>query len=131
MESIFSVVFDKAEPLLNMRWLTLKNNLGLPYIVNANTLMTVAQFAEAELGALALHGGSSLNPGLPLTENQKQRQNQVRESDRKRAASLRQPSQQPGDQPKASAPSADAATAAAVTVNGERYSSTTASWGAP
>jgi len=31
MESIFNVVFDKAEPLLNARWIALKNQLGLPY----------------------------------------------------------------------------------------------------
>ena len=45
-----------------------------------------AAFAEAELGALVLHGGTGLNTGLPLTDNQKARQNQLREGRKKRAA---------------------------------------------
>ena len=32
MESIFSPVFDKAEPLLQARWVNLRNELGLPHI---------------------------------------------------------------------------------------------------
>ena len=76
MESIFSAVFDKAEPLLNHRWISLRNQLGLPHHVDQATMEKVAAFAEAELGALVLHGGSGLNTGLPLTDNQKARQTQ-------------------------------------------------------
>ena len=33
MESIFSAVFDKAEPQLHARWVPLRNQLGLPHVV--------------------------------------------------------------------------------------------------
>jgi hypothetical protein len=89
MESIFSIVFDKAEPQLNARWITLKNQLGLPHHVDRNALEKVATFADAELGALVLSGNSSLNPGLPLTENQKARQTQMKETEKKRVAAAK------------------------------------------
>ena len=66
-ESIFSAVVDKAEPLLNARWVTLRSQSGLPHHVNLGTIEEVAAFADAELGALVLHGGSGLNIGLQLT----------------------------------------------------------------
>ena len=34
MESIFSVVFDKAEPQLHARWISLKNESGFPHIIS-------------------------------------------------------------------------------------------------
>ena len=63
MESIFSNVFDHAEPQLNMRWVQLKNKLGLPHLVSLQTFEEVSRFVDAELSALVLLGGSSLNPG--------------------------------------------------------------------
>ena len=35
LESIFGTIFDKAEPQLQLRWLTLKNRLGLPHRITA------------------------------------------------------------------------------------------------
>ena len=64
-ESIFSAVFDKAEPMLHARWIPLKNQLGFAYRVDVSAIETVAAFADAELGALILQGNSQLNPGLP------------------------------------------------------------------
>ena len=125
MESIFSAVFDKAEPLLNQRWVTLRNNLGVPHNINLHTIESVSRFAEAELGALVLHGGTGLNTGLPLTENQKARQQQIREADRKRAAALRTPPLAKTNDPPLHVV-ADNSQAASV-----RYSSTTSSWAAP
>ena len=63
MESIFSAVFDKAEPMLHARWIALKNQLGLPYRVDGSAIEAVHAFADAELGALILQGNSQLNPG--------------------------------------------------------------------
>lgn len=64
MDSNFSEVFNKAEPQLNARWITLKNSSGLPHRLEFNIMDQVAIFVEAELGALALMGGQGLNPGL-------------------------------------------------------------------
>ena len=86
MESIFSAVFDKAEPMLHARWIALKNQLGLPYRVDGSAIEAVHAFADAELGALILQGNSQLNPGLPLTENQRNRQSQIKDADKKRAS---------------------------------------------
>ena len=93
MESIFSAVFDKAEPQLHARWISLKNELGLPHRVDRDTLEKVYAFATAELGALALAGNSSLNPGMPLTDNQKLRQIQ-QDGNKKRAAAAKLQQQQ-------------------------------------
>lgn len=71
LESIFSVVFDKNEPQLHLRWIQPKNRLGLPHIISPEAFREVSEFADAELSALVLMGGSSHNPGLPLTDNQK------------------------------------------------------------
>ena len=86
LESIFGTVFDKAEPQLHMRWIMLKNRLGLPHIVTPESFKAVSEFADAELSALVLLGGTALNPGLPLTDNQKARQLQLKEAEKKRAA---------------------------------------------
>ena len=86
LESIFGIVFDKAEPQLNLRWIQLKNRLGLPHLITLEAFKEVSEFAEAELSALVLTGGTSLNPGLPLTENQRSRLLQLRENEKKRAA---------------------------------------------
>ena len=48
--------------------------------------MEVSTFADRELSALVLLGGSSLNPGLPLTDNQRARQTQLKENEKKAAA---------------------------------------------
>jgi len=85
MESIFSAVFDKTEPLLNARWVTLRNDHGLPYHVGPTTIEVVAKWADAELAALALHGGTGLNTGLPLTDHQQARHHQLKETEKKRA----------------------------------------------
>ena len=42
MESIFSVVFDKAEPQLHARWISLKNELGLPHDISQQAVEKVA-----------------------------------------------------------------------------------------
>ena len=89
MASIFTNVFDKAEPQLHHRWISLQNDLGLPHLITAETLKKVSAFAESELGALILQGGTALNTGLPMTDNQRARQNQVRDADKKKAAAVR------------------------------------------
>ena len=86
LESIFGVVFDKAEPQLHLRWIMMKNRLGLPHLITTEALGEVFAFADAELSALVLVGGSSLNPGLPLTDNQRARQVQQKDGDKKKAA---------------------------------------------
>ena len=86
LESIFGNVFDKAEQQLNLRWVMLKNRLGLPHVITPEAFKEVSQFADMELGALILLGGTSLNPGLPLTDNQRARQQQLRDNDKKAAA---------------------------------------------
>ena len=121
MESIFSVVFDKAEPQLNARWISMKNNLGLPHRVDHNAIETVAAFADSELGALVLAGNSSLNPGMPLTDNQKSRNNQLKEADKKRAAAAKAQASPPPPPVQADA------TAAAMF----RKSATTSMWAPP
>lgn len=85
-ESIFGIVFDKAEPQLHMLLIQLKNWLGLPHLVTLEAFKEVSEFADAELSALVLLGRTSLNPGLPLTENQRTRQLQLKENENKRAA---------------------------------------------
>ena len=85
MESIFSAVFDKAEPLLHARWVKLRNDHSLPYHVGPTTIHEVGIWADAELAALALHGGTGLNTGLPLTDHQQARHQQLKESDKRRA----------------------------------------------
>eukprot|EP00959_Pyramimonas_sp_CCMP1952_P384509 8058388-Pyramimonas_sp.AAC.1 len=83
--SIFGAVFDKAEPQLHMRWISLKN-LSLPRVVTPEAFKEVPEFADAELSALVLLGGTPLNPGLPLTDNQRARQVQFKENEKKRAS---------------------------------------------
>ena len=80
---------DKAEPQLLHRWVNLRSHLGLPYHSTAHTTEQVSAFADAELGAFVLHGGSAQSTGLPLTENQKLRQGQIRDAEKKRAVALR------------------------------------------
>jgi hypothetical protein len=92
----------------------------MPHVITLQAIEHVAAFAEAELGALVLHGGVGLNTGLPLTDNQKARQHQIKETEKKRAAALRQTAAQPTQQ----APTTG--NAAAV-----RCSSTTSSWASP
>ena len=86
LESIFSLVFEKADQQLNLRWVTLKNELGLPHQITLTIMTRVPAFAEQELGALALQPNANHNTGLPLTDNQKARAAQKTESDKKRAA---------------------------------------------
>ena len=89
MESIFSAVFDKAEAQLNHRWVELRNRLGLPYRITIDSMEKVGEFAEYELSAMVLHGGTGLNTGLPLTGNQKFQLQQQRDNDKKRAAAAK------------------------------------------
>ena len=58
-------------------------------MITPQALTEVSRFADTELSALVTLGGSSLNPGLPLTDNQKARQQQIKESDKKRAAAVK------------------------------------------
>ena len=55
-------VFDKAEPQLNHRWISLRNALGLPHTITIEAIQQVAEFAEAELGALVLVGARHKTP---------------------------------------------------------------------
>ena len=50
----------------------------------------VLAFAEAELSVMVLLGGTALNPGLPLTDNQKTRNAQINsnEKEKKKAAAV-------------------------------------------
>ena len=89
MGSMFGAVFDKAEPQLNFRWIQLKNRLGLPRPITEQALQEVSQFADTELSALVIPGGSALNTGLPLTDNQKARQQRVKVAERTKAAATR------------------------------------------
>jgi len=124
MESIFNVVFDKAEPQLNARWISLKNELGLPHHITQQAFERVAAFADSELGALVLSGHSSLNTGLPLTENQKARHNQIKDTEKKRAAAAKvQPAPKVTKPPLVKAPPTVAA--------GFNKSATTSMWAAP
>ena len=88
MESIFGMVFDRAEPQLHLRWVSLKNKLGLPHVITPEAFVEVSEFADAELSALVLLGGSALNPGLPLTDNQKARLQNIKEGEKRRAAKM-------------------------------------------
>ena len=97
--SPFSAVFDKAEPLLHQRWVSLRNGLGVPHNITIQTIESVVAFAEAELGALVLHGGAGLNTGLPLTQNQQARQHQIKEAEKKRVAALQLQKSQPPPAP--------------------------------
>ena len=45
LESIFSNVFDKAEPQLNLRWNQLKNRLGLPHLITPQAFQEVLLLA--------------------------------------------------------------------------------------
>ena len=89
LESIFTAVFDKAEPQVNQRWLMLKNRLNLPHMITPDAFQQVSDFADAELSALVLLGGSSLKTGLPLTDNQKARANQAKDNEKKGAAAAK------------------------------------------
>ena len=71
MESIFAQVFEKADQQLNLRWVSLKNELGLPHRIELDTLTKVYAFAEQELGALVLLPNANQNSGLPLTNGPK------------------------------------------------------------
>ena len=107
MESIFSVVIDKAEPQPHARWMPLKNEFGRPHSISQLAVEKVAAFADAALGALALIGNSNQNPGLPLTDNQKARSVQIKDADKKRAAAAKVKAEPPPvtnpEQPKAAA----------------------------
>jgi hypothetical protein len=89
MESIFSNLFERAEPQLNFRWISLRNDLSLPSILKQGVFQTMYTRAYQELSQLIILGGSSLNPGLPLTDHQRTHRKQQQEGDKKRAAAAR------------------------------------------
>ena len=119
LASIFSAVFDKAEPMLFARWIALKNELGLPHRISQYTMEKVSAFAEAELGALALVGNNSQNPGLPLTDNQKARNSHQKDQDQKKRVAAAKVNAPPAT------PAEPAAKAAAVF---QHKTSTHATW---
>ena len=88
MEFICSAVSETSEPQLNHRWINLRNSLNLPHVITVDAMLRVAHFAEAELAALILMGGSAQNTGLPLTENQRNRLQQQKDADKRRAAKV-------------------------------------------
>ena len=74
MRSIFSAVFEGADENLRMRWICLENAHNLPQVVTFASMKKVAEFAEGELAFMALQGGKTGNPVLPLTTNQKRQE---------------------------------------------------------
>ena len=58
MESIYSVIFDKAEPQLSRCWLTLNNALGLPHIITADAMAAHHPFVgiDIHVPVPGLHG---------------------------------------------------------------------------
>ena len=123
-------MFDKAEQQPNHRWVSLRNQLGLPHVITLQAIEQVAAFAEAELGALVLHGGVGLNTGLPLTDNQRARQQQLREIEKKRVAALGA-SKPAGPNPTQAEPSNANVSASEARTAGVRYTSTLSSWAKP
>jgi hypothetical protein len=89
MESIFSGIFERAEAQLNFRWISLRNDLNLPSILKQGVFQTMYTWAYQELSQLIILGGTSLNPGLPITDHQKAYKKQQYETDKKRAAAAR------------------------------------------
>ena len=97
--------------------------MGLPHHVNTDTIEKVAATADAELGALVLHGASGFNTGAPLTVNQKARQQQIKEAEKKRAAAAKEKLNPPSPPP----PTIDDAAKAAHV----RTSAATSMWAKP
>ena len=128
MVSIFENVFDKAEPQLNLRWNMLKNQLGVPHRIDQRALIAISNFADAELAALVLLGGAGHNTGLPLTDNQKNRNAQLKESDKKRAAAAKAAAA--SQRPPTSAPDGSSGGEAAPPL-AARLSSPTSTWALP
>ena len=126
MASIFSTVFDKAEPQLNLRWLQIQNVWGLPHRITPEGVEAIASFADAELGALVVLGGSGGNTGLPLTDNQRARNDQLKQGEKKRAAAakLKQEQAAKSGTPDPKATAAQPKAAAAVEPPPPRYTST-------
>ena len=92
--------------MLQSKWIALKIKLDLPHRVGTQAIEAVSAFADAELGAMILQGNSQLNPGLPLTENQKNRQHQIKDGEKKRASAAKvkaTPKQQEQPPPQAAA----------------------------
>ena len=87
--SIFSNVFAVANSNLQLRWMNLENELGLPYVITFDKLYKVAEFVDGEIAFMITQGGRGNNPGLPLTDNQKRQELQVKETEKKRAASAK------------------------------------------
>ena len=57
-------MFDKAEPQLHLRWISLKNRLSLPHVITPAAFQEVSEFADRELSALVLLGGHHSTPGF-------------------------------------------------------------------
>ncbi|MDA8583041.1 hypothetical protein N9L68_02385 [bacterium] len=91
MESIFSAVCDNAEPQLNLRWVSLRSALGLPHLITIEAIQKVLEFAEAELGALILRGGTAQNIGPPLNDNPKTRMYQINDAEKGETRQPRSP----------------------------------------
>ena len=67
----------------------MENELGLPYVITFDKLYKVAEFVDGEIAFMITQGGRGNNPGLPLTDNQKRQELQVKETEKKRAASAK------------------------------------------
>ena len=87
--SIFSNVLAGANSNLQLRWMNLENDLGLPHVITIEKMYRVAEFVDGELAFLITQGTRSNNPGLPLTDNQKRQETQTKETEKKRAASAK------------------------------------------
>ena len=87
--SIFSNVLAAANSNLQLRWMNLENDLGLPHVITIEKMYRVAEFVDGELSFLITQGTKSNNPGLPLTDNQKRQETQTKETEKKRAASAK------------------------------------------
>ena len=74
LESMFSVVMDKTDEQCRLRWLSLRNNLGLPDRITQETITQVLDFAQKELPEMIIRQSQGLNAGIPMTDNQRKRE---------------------------------------------------------
>ena len=83
---MFVHVLEKsADEQVRRKWNSLRNNLGLPEASNEEVMGKVLDFAQVELPEMILQQ-RGLQCGLPMTENQKKRESELKLSTKTRAA---------------------------------------------
>ena len=85
--AIFTEVFNKSDDLTRTRWIQFQIGWHVPETVTEQAFQAVIQFATNEIDMLVFSETRNGNK-LPLTDNQRQRQQQMRENDKKRVAQL-------------------------------------------